>query len=95
MTDPSTDSSLDYGSIHFERKRQLWTLNHHPYDPNSNVAIDYKSHPKTQHIQQHQFDQIYALLASEKSFKNPLPLSFVMGVVIDSWKKQGLWNPPT
>ena len=78
------------GLSDWERKRREFTQGHKPYNSKSNAAIEYKSNPLLCDVEQGHFDTIYESIVSGKKFLKPMPLSFVMLVIVHGWRKEGL-----
>ncbi|KAJ3095986.1 hypothetical protein HK100_005675 [Physocladia obscura] len=97
----------DEGGVHgvndWALRRALWTRGHAAYDNAADCTRDYKRHASVASIGPAQFDAVYANLVQGRRFSKPVPLSFIIGVlvllqshdlVMHGWKKEGLWEPP-
>ncbi|KAI9091800.1 hypothetical protein DFS34DRAFT_313985 [Phlyctochytrium arcticum] len=95
----STDSpsaSETTGLSAWEARRASWTKGHKPYSPHPPPAPDwFKSNPALADVDESHFDAIYKSLVDGRRFAKPVPLPFVVSVLIHGWKKEGLWHPTT
>ncbi|KND00512.1 uncharacterized protein SPPG_04824 [Spizellomyces punctatus DAOM BR117] len=92
----SSASSSTTGLSQWEQTRAQWTRGHRPYSPNPPPAPDwYKSNPALADVDVTHFDAIYKSLVEGRRFAKPVPLPFVVAVLIHGWKVEGLWNPAT
>lgn len=86
------DKEACVGLAHWQKVREDWTRGHKPYDAKYDAFKEYKSkHAMLQDVEPGHFDTIYTtLIASGRKLLNPLPLSFVMLVILHGWRREGL-----
>ena len=80
----------EVGLSHWLKTRRNFTLDHKPYNPKANAEFEYKKHAILADVEPGHFDTIYHSLITGRKFQHPMPLSFVMLVIIHGWRKEGL-----
>ena len=76
----SLQEAAEIGLGHWERQRACWTIGHHPY---KSTVHDYNSHPALKDVNESHFDAIYNSLVSGRRFTQPVPLSFVVKILVN------------
>ncbi|KAJ3161764.1 hypothetical protein HDU86_006535 [Geranomyces michiganensis] len=81
----------------WEQRRAEWIAGHKPYSQNTRAATDQwaKDNPALVDVDQSHFDAIYKSMVDGRRFAKPVPLPFVVAVLVHGWKKEGLWAPAT
>ncbi|KAJ3167943.1 hypothetical protein HDU88_001890 [Geranomyces variabilis] len=81
----------------WEQRRAQWIAGHKPYSQNTRAATDQwaKDNPALVDVDQSHFDAIYKSMVDGRRFAKPVPLPFVVAVLVHGWKKEGLWAPAT
>ena len=78
------------GFEHWQKVRGDWTQNHTRYDSKFNAELEYKKNDDLMDVEKGHFDTIYHSLVTGRKFQKPMPLSFVMLVIIHGWRREGL-----
>lgn len=73
------------------RIRREWTRNHKKYSETKHP----QDHDQVRNLSIHHYNAVYAKLIASKKLKNPLPLLFVIDVLVYGWKSEGYWDAPT
>ena len=85
-----SDDNNEVGLSHWLKTRRNFTLHHKPYNSKANAALLYKNHPSLADVEIGHFDTVYHSLVTGRKFQQPMPLSFVMLVILHGWRKEGL-----
>lgn len=89
-TSSSDLNNNKFGLNHWLKTRSNFTLNHKPYNSKFNSEFEYKNHPSLKDVEPGHFDTVYHSLVTGRKFQQPMPLSFVMMVILHGWRKEGL-----
>ncbi|KAI9011245.1 hypothetical protein BC832DRAFT_590488 [Gaertneriomyces semiglobifer] len=92
-----SDEELGVGVSTWERRRAEWTRGHQPYAATASLSSTdrFKNNPSLAEVNVSHYDAIYRSLMEGRRFANPVPLPFVVAVLINGWKREGLWDPST
>lgn len=77
---------------HWDIKRRQWTKGQiHQYDPYQTTSFN-KAHSVIENIEEKDYCGIYDALIAKRNISSPLPLGFVITVLVCGWKRDGLWE---
>ncbi|KAI8819365.1 uncharacterized protein EV422DRAFT_109460 [Fimicolochytrium jonesii] len=101
---PETSNITNPGLSFWEQRRAAWVCGHKPYpEEEADKAKEAKEEhcdwasksPVLSEVQPGHMDAIYKSMVEGRRFARPVPLPFVVAVLVDGWKKEGLWSPAT
>ncbi len=88
-TDSATPTDRDASEVigigHWEAQRRVWTQS-----SSSSASLGVKAKDQTV-LDEGNLEGIHAALMDGRSFKQPMPLSTVVRILISGWITEGLW----